>query len=87
MKLPPVSWAFFGLAVAMLLGYLLTIGIFIGTEVTTDPRSSPPLYAKECKYLYLNGIRLVFNNRAVGRDQAEVEDNPEGFCPPFWNRD
>jgi hypothetical protein len=85
MKLPPVSWAFFGLAVAILVGYLLTIGIFAGTEVTSQRVSDGLLYSKECRYLYLNGTRLVFNNGAVGRDREEVEDSSEGFCPPFWN--
>ena len=84
MKLPPVGWAFFGLAVVILIGYLLTIGVFVGSVITADPRADGEfLYSRDCHYLHLSGIRTVWNHGAVGTSRPQVEASSNGFCPPF----
>jgi len=53
MKIPSVGWAFFALAVIVLIGYVLNRGIYIGSEV----RRSPYGYAKHCRYLHFAGAK------------------------------
>ena len=60
MKFPPVGWAFFGLAVVVLLGYVLNRGIFIGSDVKPGIHNSTngyvTLFQKRCKYLHFAGV-------------------------------
>jgi hypothetical protein len=83
MKLPPVGWAFFALAVLALIFYGLDRGIFIGSEVRFNERAAQQggsYYSYECRYLYLSGIRTVFGS---GTGKTEDEAASEGFCPTF----
>ena len=61
MKVPTVGWAFFGLAVLVLAGYVLNRGIFIGSDVRQSTfkyrdGSSEQQYVKHCRYLHFTGI-------------------------------
>ena len=83
MKIPSVSWAFFGLAVVMLVGYVLNRGLYIGSEIefttlTLNDGNTVPYYKKYCHYLYLNGVQVVWVNSK--RDRSEVEQT---FCSPL----
>ncbi len=59
MKMPPVGWAFFGLAVLVLAGYVLNRGIFIGSDVRSSVHTSSTgyvtLFQKHCRYLHFTG--------------------------------
>ncbi len=73
MKLPPVSWAFFGLAVLILAGYVLNRGLFIGSEMLPEPITTSDgrkltLYSKRCHYLHLAGIKY---QQTVGQEGYE----------------
>lgn len=82
MRLPPASWAFFGLAVVLLFGYLLNRGIYIGATVTPYYRDGKlSHYYKHCKYLYFNGVREVW----TGPNSESLEETEKSFCPPLEN--
>jgi len=60
MRFPPIGWAFFGLAVLVLIGYVLNRGLFIGSEIdpimlTLNNGSTLPQYTKRCRYLHFTG--------------------------------
>lgn len=62
MKLPPVGWAFFALAILIVAGYVLNRGLYIGSEILPKPlvRNDGEmvfLHAKHCHYLHFAGIR------------------------------
>ena len=70
MKLPPVGWAFFGLAVVILAGYVLNRGLFIGSEMLPEPITlmdgrKLTLYSKRCHYLHFAGIKY---QQTVGQE-------------------
>jgi hypothetical protein len=49
MRVPPVGWAFFGLAVALTAGYLLNRGVYIGSSIIvygTFKDGGSPAYEK-----------------------------------------
>ena len=76
MKVPPVGWAFFGLAVFVLIGYLLNRGIFIGSDIQRvsfkmSDGSLSPKYVKNCRYLHFTGTR---DFALWGVDTYEDED-------------
>jgi hypothetical protein len=82
MRLPPVSWAFLGLAVIVLIGYLLNQGIYIGAEVAPYYREGKlSHYYKHCRYLYFSGIRSV-PSPPNSENREEVEKR---FCAPLGN--
>jgi hypothetical protein len=57
MKIPSVGWAFFGLAVVILAGYVLNRGIYIGSYATSQRHSSGMMfYGKTCRHLHFTGI-------------------------------
>jgi hypothetical protein len=75
MKLSSVRWALLGLAVIVLVGFLLTRGLFIGSSIDVSTRQGEGkfLYSKNCRYLYLNGVRGVTNGPEVpSREGAEA---------------
>ncbi len=81
MRLPPVGWAFFSLAVFVVAFYGLSLGIFIGSETEYNvSNGSQNFYALECRYLYLSGIRKVFGG---GTGHTPEEAANDGFCPTF----
>ena len=83
MRVPTIGWAFFALVIALIIGYLLTIGIFIGSVFTPFQYGNQTHYSRQCNYLYLSGTRYKFSG-AVGPTRQDVE-NETYFCAPFGN--
>jgi hypothetical protein len=87
MKLPPVSWAFFFLAVFVLAGYVLNRGIYIGSGVDSEPwrnnagQTIGTWYTKNCHYLLWNDVRKDCSTSSNKRYEAE-----DGFCSPLPER-
>ena len=82
MRVPAVGWAFFGLAVLILIICALSLGIFVGSEETFHPGDQfHRYYSHTCRYLYLTGIRRV-SGGVMPADTAE-EAAANGFCPVF----
>jgi hypothetical protein len=75
-----VSRAFLTLAGVVLVGYLLSRGVYVGSNTILDSASGLVVYEKRCHYLYLNGIRDIRMN--AGLDE---EDTQRGFCPLLGN--
>jgi hypothetical protein len=73
-----LGWAFFGLLVALLFGYGLTRGIFVGS-MTEYQASMGGFYTYNCRYLYPDGVRLRF--RGVGKSPEEAMISSSGICP------
>jgi hypothetical protein len=83
MKLPPVGWAFFGLAVVVLAGYVLNRGIFIGSDVrpralTLTGGQMVTVYSKHCRYLHFTGFS---DDRSLGENDTAKAD--AYLCPMF----
>ena len=55
MRIAIVGWAFFGLTLVSLLGYVLNWGVFVGADVELQIFGGPP-WPKYCYYLHLRGI-------------------------------
>jgi hypothetical protein len=82
-KLAPVSWALFGLALLIAAGYVLNRGLFIGSEMLPEPITTSDgrkltLYSKRCHYLHFTGIRY---QQTVGQESYTRVD--EMLCPMF----
>jgi hypothetical protein len=75
-----VSRAVLTLAGVVLVGYLLSRGVYVGSNTILDSASGLVVYEKRCHYLYLNGIRDIRMN--AGLDE---EDTQRGFCPLLGN--
>jgi hypothetical protein len=73
-----LGWAFFGLLVVLLLGYALTRGLFMGSLVKFEARSSGGYFAYYCRYLYPDGVRLKYGG-GTGSNPTEASEN--AFCP------
>jgi hypothetical protein len=82
MRVPSVGWAFFGLAVVVLIGYVLNRGIFIGSDIQPDVYATSKgvgvQYKKYCRYLHFTGIREDFLTLS---DTAEEAD--KSLCSMF----
>ena len=72
-------WAFFCLLLIALLGYALTRGFYVGSEVQFK---NAGYYVGYCKYLYLSGITLKSYGVGDIRDQASLAN---GYCPLLSN--
>ena len=75
-----VSRAVLTLAGVVLVGYLLSRGVYVGSNTILDSASGLVVYEKRCHYLYLNGVRDIRMN--AGLDE---EDTQRGFCPLLGN--
>jgi hypothetical protein len=78
MKLPPVGWAFFGLAVIVVAGYLLSRGILISSDIRPETRhmsdgSFEDKYSVYCSYLHFGGVREVSGWSYETNDEATNE--------------
>jgi hypothetical protein len=75
MKLSSLGWSIFGLAVIVLIGYLLNSGLYVGSTIDVSMRQGEgkALYSKTCRYLYLEGVRGItnFGLESPSRDAAE----------------
>ena len=80
MKVPPVGWALFGLAGAILLGYTLNRGVHVGSVIKPEIHNGTPMYSKYCRYLHLTGPDDVYANTKFIREQVE-----QTVCPPLRN--
>jgi hypothetical protein len=76
MRIPTVGWAFFGVVVLVLVGYVLNRGIFIGSDIRQvsfkmNDGTLSPKHVKHCKYLHFTGVR---DNALWGTDTFEEEN-------------
>jgi hypothetical protein len=71
-----ISRAVLTLAGVVLVGYLLSRGVYVGSNTILDSASGLVVYEKRCHYLYLNGIRDIRMNAGLNE-----EDTQRGFCP------
>ena len=74
-----IKWAWFGLAVVVLLGYLLNQGIYVGLTVERNQFNT---MSASCNYLYLTGVRQVY----VGSKDTAQEAG-ETWCRPLHGSD
>jgi hypothetical protein len=78
MRLPPVTWAFFGLTVMVLAICALSQGVFIGSQALFQSRpAGNSYYMLACDYLYLTA--------KVGIWGSAEDAKQEGFCPVWGN--
>jgi hypothetical protein len=75
-----ISRAVLTLAGVVLVGYLLSRGVYVGSNTILDTASGLLVYEKRCHYLYLNGIRDIRMNAGLNE-----EDTQRGFCPLLGN--
>ena len=80
MRWSTVSRAILTLAGVVLVGYLLSRGVYVGSNTILDSASGLLVYEKRCHYLYLNGVRDV--RMSPGLDEEEAQ---RGFCPLLGN--
>ena len=78
MRIPSVGWAFFGLAVLVLIGYVLNKGILVGANVRQETMSSGDMYVKYCSYLHFGGVGETY---VESGKQFEAVDG--SVCPMF----
>jgi hypothetical protein len=80
--MPTIGWALIGLAVFLLAGALLTVGVFIGSQtVANESAGGRRYYSVDCRYLYWSGIQRKWAGQ-TGNTIAEVEAK-DSFCPPL----
>jgi hypothetical protein len=75
MKRASSGWLVFGLAVIVLIGLLLSRGLYIGSTIDVSMRQGEGkfLYSKSCRYLYFNGVRYFTDGpEAPSREGAEA---------------
>jgi len=75
-----ISRAVLTLAGVVLVGYLLSRGVYVGSNTILDSASGLVVYENRCHYLYLNGIRDIRMNAGLNE-----EDTQRGFCPLLGN--
>ncbi len=62
------GWAFLLLALVVLAGFSLNIGIFVGSEIVKDD-----YWKKRCNYLFPSGITTILKGGWNTRAEAENE--------------
>ena len=83
MKLSSLGWPLLGLAVIVVAGYLLNRGLYIGSTIDVSMRQGEGkfLYSKNCRYLYLTGVR----DMAGGSEHASREGAESTSCALLGN--
>ena len=76
MRWPTVGRAVLGLAGGLLIGYLLSRGVYVGSASMPNSASGLLVYEKRCLYLRFNVFEEVPIN--AGLDE---EDTQRTFCP------
>ena len=74
MKLSSLGWPLLGLAVIVLAGFLLNRGLYVGSTIDVSMRQGEGkfLYSKNCRYLYLTGVRdIASGSETPSRESAE----------------
>jgi hypothetical protein len=75
MKRSSLGWLVFGLAIVVLIGFLLSRGLYIGSVIDVSMRQGEGkfLYSKSCHYLHLDGVRDVSTGTETpSRESAEA---------------
>jgi hypothetical protein len=75
MKRSSLGWLILGLAIIVLLGFLLHRGLYVGSAIDVSMRQGEGkfLYSKSCRYLYLTGVRDIGNSsESPSREGAEA---------------
>jgi hypothetical protein len=80
MRWSTVSRAVLTLVGVVLVGYLLSRGVYVGSNTILDSASGLVVYEKRCHYLYLNGVRDIRMNAGLDEENAQ-----RGFCPLLGN--
>ena len=73
-----VGWAFFGLAVVVLVGYCVNRGVYVGSSVLKDGPNG--YYRKHCRFLFPSGTVVRARGGWFSAEQANNE-----FCPLFYD--
>ena len=78
MKRSSFGWLIVGLAIVVLLGFLLHRGLYVGSAIDVSMRQGEGkfLYSKSCRYLYLDGVR----NISAGSETPSREDAQAISC-------
>jgi hypothetical protein len=79
MEIPSARWVFFTLATLVLIGYVLSRGVYVGSYIgqtawdVQGPKGKvkQPYYSKHCHYLYFNGVRSAWANSSLNQTEAE----------------
>ena len=69
-----------GLVGGLLIGYLLSRGVYVGSVTMLNSASGLLVYEKRCHYFSLNGVRDVHIN--AGLDEQDAQ---RAFCPLLGN--
>ena len=75
MKRSSLGWLIFGLAIIILICFLLNRGLYVGSAIDVSMRQGEGkfLYSKSCHYLYLDGVRNVSTgSETPSRESAEA---------------
>jgi hypothetical protein len=85
MRIPSVGWAFFGLVLIVLVGYVLDRGILVGSYVNphyfqTVGTEKLYVYFKKCRYLHFGGVHDV---EIIGETEADASSK---VCQMFDNQ-
>ena len=75
MRMMRVGWASLGLAIAVLLGYILNRGVFVSADVELLFSGGPP-WPKYCNYLHWGGISQEAAKAASDAANAEATSCP-----------
>jgi hypothetical protein len=84
MKLSSLRWPFLGLAIIVLVGFVLNRGLYVGSTIDVSMREGEGkfLYSKSCSYLYLDGVRHITNHSLESPSREGAEATP---CAPLGN--
>ena len=80
-----LGWAFFGLAVIILVGYVLNRGFYVGQEVRREPFTAQDgsrhlFYNKYCRYVQLTGVQ----EKTMTWTATSIEEAERPLCPMFY---
>ena len=69
-----------GVALGLLIAYLLSRGVYVGSASVLNSASGLLVYEKRCLYFRFNGVKEIRIN--AGLDE---KDTQRAFCPPLGN--
>ena len=78
MKVSSIGWLVFGLAVIVLIGFLLNRGLYVGSTIDVSMRQGEgkSLYSKSCRYLHLDGVHGITNQGLESPSREASESTP-----------
>jgi hypothetical protein len=73
MRISSLRWPVIGLALAVVIAFALSRGLYIGAIIDVSAREGPGnlLYSKSCRYLHFDGVHDTIGNERRSRDEAE----------------